>query len=198
MGQVTFTQMLDGTKADYDLVTAYDEKNAAGLADRMVQLLKSMEGPSPYQISRLKHSLQTATRAEQDGANEETIVCALLHDIGDVIAPTNHSQVAAAILRPYVSEQNWWVVEHHGLFQGYYYFHHYERNRNERDRFQDHPHYNACVQFCHQWDQISFDPDYPTQPLEHFIPALKEPLNKSRKLRGSGLWAEKAWFEGNV
>lgn len=173
MKQVNFRRMSEGTRAEYDLVEAHDKLNAQALPDRLLGWLRSMDDPSAYLVTRLGHSLQSATRAERDGADEETIVCTLLHDIGDVIAPTNHSQVAAALLRPYVSEQNCWVVEHHGLFQGYYYFHHYGQDRNQRDRYKDHPHYEACVEFCERWDQTSFDPDYATQPLEHFEPALR-------------------------
>ena len=171
--KVSFVAMEHGTRVDYDLVFAHDRDNAAGQAGRVIQWLESMGGDSPYRISRLAHSLQTATRAERDGADEETIVCALLHDVGDVLVPTNHSQVAAALLRPYVSEKNHWIVEHHGLFQGYYWFHHYGQDRNARDRFRDHPHYNACVEFCARWDQTSFDPDYDTLPLEHFVPLVE-------------------------
>lgn len=181
MKQVNFTQMLDGTRSDYDLVTAYDEKNAAELPERVLGWLRSMDGPSPYQVTRLEHCLQTASRAERDGADEETVVCALLHDIGDVLAPTNHSQVAAALLRPYVSEQNCWVVEHHGLFQGYYYFDHYDLDPNERDRYKDHLYYKACVDFCEKWDQASFDPDYVASPLEHFEPAIRAILGREAK-----------------
>ena len=172
---------MNGSRADYDLVAAYDEANAAQLTERVLHWLRSMDGPSPYQISRLQHCLQTATRAERDGADEETVVCALLHDIGDVLAPTNHSQAAAALLRPYISEQNYWVIEHHGLFQGYYYFHHYDQDPNERDRYKDHPHYAACVDFCHRWDQASFDPDYATESLEHFEPAVRAVLGRAPK-----------------
>ena len=121
-----------------------------------------------YQVDRYTHSLQSATRAESDGADEETVVCALLHDLGDVIAPDNHSEVIASILRPYISEKNHWVLKHHGLFQGYYYFHHIGGDRNARERYKDHPFYQDCVDFCEKWDQTSFDPDYPTLPLEYF------------------------------
>lgn len=165
---VNFTAMEHGTRADYDLVSAHDAKNAGALADRVLGWLRSMDGASPYQISRLDHSLQTATRAEADGADDETVVCALLHDIGDVLAPANHSQVAAALLRPYVSEKNYWIVLQHGLFQGYYWFHHYDKDRNAREQLKEHPYYEDCVRFCQRWDQCSFDPDYPTQSLEHF------------------------------
>lgn len=171
--KVNFTAMIDGTRADYELLDAFDAEHPDDLADRVLAWLRQMDGDSPYRITRLGHSLQTATRAERDGADDETIVCALLHDIGDVIAPANHSQIAAAILAPYVSEKNQWIIRHHGVFQGYYYFHHYGQDRNARERFRDHPHYDACVEFCARWDQASFDPDYPTEPLEHFEPLVR-------------------------
>lgn len=171
--KVSFTAMEQGTRADYELVTADFAETVAQTADRVLDWMALMDGPSPYRISRLQHCLQSATRAERDGADDETVVCALLHDIGDVIAPANHSQAAAALLRPYVSEKNYWVVLHHGLFQGYYYFHYYDQDRNARDKFRDHEYYDACVEFCHRWDQASFDPDYDTLPLEHFEPMVR-------------------------
>lgn len=171
---VNFTAMDHGTRDDYDLVARHDAENAADLAERVLSWLQSMDGDSPYKISRLAHSLQTATRAEEDGADDETVVCALLHDIGDVLGPANHSQIAAALLRPYVSEKNYWIVRHHGLFQGYYWFHHYDQDRDARDRFKEHPYYDDCVAFCARWDQVSFDPDYPTRPLSHFAPRVRE------------------------
>lgn len=176
--KVDFTAMEDGTRSDYDLVFEHDAENGRNLLNRILIWLKMMEGESPYKISRLDHVLQTATRAEKDGADNEMIVCALLHDIGDVLAPTNHAQVAAALLRPYVSEKNYWIVLHHGLFQGYYWMHHYDKDRDARDKLKDHPYYEACVEFCARWDQVSFDPNYDTYPLEHFIPVLKEVFSK--------------------
>jgi len=172
--KVSFTAMEHGTQADYELLAEYDAANIESQADRVLDWLRMMDGESPYRISRLEHCLQTATRAENDGADAETIVCALLHDIGDVLAPANHSHVAAALLAPYVSEKNHWIVKHHGLFQGYYYFHHYGLDRMARDKYRDHPHYDACVEFCARWDQTSFDPDYATRPLEHFEPLVRE------------------------
>jgi len=172
--RVRFTAMEDGTQADYDLVFAHDAANAAKQADRVLEWLRQMDGDSPYQISRLEHCLQTATRAENDGADDETIACALLHDIGDVLAPTNHSAVAATLLAPYVSEQNHWIIKHHGLFQGYYWFEYDGQDPNARDRFKDHEFYEACVEFCARWDQVSFDPNYETRPLEHFEPLVRD------------------------
>ena len=172
--RVSFTAMEHGTKQDYKLMESHDAENIAQLSDRVLGWMRMMDGPSPYHVSRLDHSLQTATRAERDGADDETIFCALLHDIGDVLAPANHSQLAAALLRPYVGEKNHWIVLHHGLFQGYYYFHFYDQDRDERDKFKDHEFYEACVDFCQKWDQTSFDPDYDTLPLEHFEPLVRE------------------------
>ena len=176
--KVAFTAMEHGTQADYDLVLAYQPLTAEQQADRVLDWLKSMDGESPYQISRLDHSLQTATRAERDGADDETVACALLHDIGDAIAPANHAQVAAALLAPFVSEKNHWIVAHHGLFQGYYWFHFDGMDRNARERYRDHEYFDACVEFCARWDQPSFDPGYDTQPLEHFVPLVNQLFSK--------------------
>ena len=177
MKSVSFTRMVDGTDEEYAFLTPLYEKCRSGVPDRLLELLKAMKGDKlGYQVDRYTHSLQSATRAESDGADEETVVCALLHDLGDVIAPDNHSEVIASILRPYISEKNHWVLKHHGLFQGYYYFHHIGGDRNARERYKDHPFYQDCVDFCEKWDQTSFDPDYPTLPLEYFEPMVRKVL----------------------
>jgi len=173
MRKVSFTAMEHGTQADYDLIAEEEAGNDNGLADRVLGWLGEMDCESPYRITRLGHSLQTATRAERDGADDETVVCALLHDIGDIVAPENHSEVAAAILAPYVSEKNHWIVRHHGIFQGYYWFQFIGQDRHARDRYRDHEHFDACAEFCARWDQPSFDPDYDTLPLEHFEPRVR-------------------------
>lgn len=178
---VGFTAMEHATRADYDLVFAHEQEQIDTQADRVMEWLRQMDGPSPYRISRLDHVLQSATRAERDGADVETVVCALLHDIGDIIGTANHSQVAAALLRPYVSEQNWWIVNQHGLFQGYYWFGHYGRDPHERDRHRDHPYYEATVRFCAEWDQNCFDPAYRHEPLEHFEPMVREVFARAPK-----------------
>ena len=177
MKSVSFTRMADGTAEENAFLTPLYEKCRNVVSDRLLELLKAMKGDKlGYQVDRYTHSLQSATRAESDGADEETVVCALLHDLGDVIAPDNHSEVIATILRPYISEKNHWVLKHHGLFQGYYYFHHIGGDRNARERYKDHPFYQDCVDFCEKWDQTSFDPDYPTQPLEYFEPMVRKVL----------------------
>lgn len=171
---VSFRQMQDGTREDYLLLDESERAYAAGLADRVLGNLKrldhSLEG---YPVSRLGHSLQAATRALRDGADEELIVAALLHDIGDELAPYNHAQLAAAILRPYVRAEVAWIVEQHGLFQNYYYVHHFGGDRHARDRFRDHPWYESTRHFCAAWDQCSFDPDYRAEKLEYFEPLVR-------------------------
>lgn len=174
--------MEHGTQEDYDVVAADEAANVARLPDRVLGWLRQMDGDSPYQISRLAHCLQTATRAENDGADDETVICALLHDIGDILAPSNHSQVAAALLAPYVSEKNYWIVKHHGLFQGYYYFHFRGQDRDAREVHGEHPHYQACIDFCENWDQPSFDPDFDTRPLEHFEARVRTLFAKPENL----------------
>ncbi|MCY4366019.1 MAG: HD domain-containing protein [Chloroflexi bacterium] len=170
---VAFTRMAEGTREDYALLDRLEEEFAQGTADRVLDMLRNLSGSlSGYKIDRLEHSLQSATRAHRDGADEETVVAALLHDIGDLLSPFNHSELAAAVLRPYVSERTYWIVRHHGLFQSYYYAHHSGGDRNARDAYRDHPWYQDTVDFCHKWDQSSFDPAYESLPLEFFEPMV--------------------------
>jgi predicted HD phosphohydrolase len=126
-----------------------------------------------FAVDRLEHSLQTATRAFKDGRDEEYVVCALMHDIGDILMPANHAELGATILKPYVSEANHWMMDKHGVFQGYYFFHHIGLDRDMREQFRGHPHFEYCAQFCHLYDQNSFDPAYESMPLEAFVPMLQ-------------------------
>ncbi len=171
---VAFTSMAEGTREDYELLERLEARFAAGTADRVLAQLRALDGSlSGYQVDRLEHSLQCATRAHRDGASEELVVAALLHDIGDLLSPYNHSELAAAVLRPYVSEQTYRIVRHHGLFQSYYYAHHIGGDRHARDAYRGHPWYQDAVDFCHRWDQPSFDPDYQSLPLEFFEPMVR-------------------------
>ena len=176
MKTVSFTQMKDGTKEDYmllhELEQPYKEQTAARVLRELAR--QGEDTLSGYRITRLEHALQSASRAWRDGADIDWVVSALLHDIGDGLAPTNHDRFAAEVLRPYVREECTWVVENHGLFQSYYYGHHYGWDRNERDRLKDHPCYRACVDFCERWDQSSFDPDYESEPLSFFEPMVEQ------------------------
>ncbi len=182
MKKVKFTEMKQGSKEDYELLSKFEKEYADKLPDRILEALlnlgDSMEG---YQVSRLEHSLQSATRAERDGADEEMIVATLLHDIGDSLAPFNHSQLVASVIRPYVSEKVYWIILHHGLFQEYYYAHHMGRDRNARDKFKDHEYYQDAVDFCEKWDQKSFDPEYDSFTLEHFEPMVRNLFSKEPK-----------------
>ena len=172
---VSFTEMQHGTAADYALLERNEQAYAAGLADRLLDTLDRLTGSlGGYQISRLEHSLQSATRARRAGADIDWVVAALLHDIGDELAPYNHSELAASILQPYVRAEVHWVVQHHGVFQTYYFAHHFGNDRNERDRFADNQWAEICTQFCAEWDQNSFDPDYPTDDLSSFEDDVRE------------------------
>ena len=179
MKKVKFTQMKNGTKEDYDLLSKYEEKFSKDLPDRVLEALKNLDSSvDGYQVTRLEHSLQSATRAEKDGAEEEMVVATLIHDIGDNLAPHNHSQLVASVLRPYVSEKIYWIILHHGIFQEYYYAHHIGRDRNARDKFKDHPYYQDAVDFCEKWDQKSFDPNYESYSLEYFEPKVRKLFSK--------------------
>lgn len=174
MSTVSFRQMKDGTRADYELLERIEREYVAALPDRILDALRALDGSlGGYRVTRLEHCLQTASRAEADGADEEMVLGALLHDLGDVLAPANHSQYAAAIIRPYVREEVTWIVEHHGLFQMYYYAHHLHGDPDARELYRGHRWFDACADFCERWDQAAFDPDYPTHSLEHFAPLVR-------------------------
>jgi predicted HD phosphohydrolase len=174
-GTVSFHRMEDGTREDYALLDRAEREYVRGLPDRLLGALGKLDHSlQGYPVSRLGHSLQTATRALRDGADDELIVAALIHDLGDDLAPYNHSEIAAGIIRPYVRPEVTWIVEQHGLFQTYYYAHHYDRDRDARERFRDHRWYQACKDFCADWDQCSFDPGYPSEPLSTFESRVRE------------------------
>ena len=175
MKKVNFTEMKNGSKEDYEFLERYEKNFERKTADRLLKYLASqtttLEG---YQITRLEHSLQAATRAYKNGESEEMVVATLLHDIGDDLAPMNHSQYAASIIRPYVSEKTYWIILHHGLFQTYYSAHHLGGDRNARDKFKDHKYYQDTVDFCEKYDQSSFDPNYNSMSLKEFEPMVKK------------------------
>lgn len=178
---VGFTAMADGTADDYRLLSELEDRMIAGLPDRLLRALDALKGSfDGYQVTRYEHSLQAATRALRDGRDEEYVVATLLHDLGDELAPHNHSEMAAAILRPYVRDEVHWIIKHHGAFQMYYYAHHYGLDRNVRDRWADHPWYAACAEFCERYDQVSFDPAYDTLPITEFEPMLRRVVARPR------------------
>jgi predicted HD phosphohydrolase len=186
MYTVSWTRMEDGSRADYEMLSpAYEDHAKETLAPNLVSILTMMKGPKlGYQIDRYDHSLQSATRALRNGESIDMIVGALFHDVADAFAPENHSKAAAVLLEPYVDERTRWVVEHHGIFQGYYYFHHHDGDRNARDRYAESPFYDDCVLFCAEYDQNCFDPHYDTMAIEEFMPMVAEVLGRPSKVPG--------------
>jgi predicted HD phosphohydrolase len=177
LDRARFKAMTEGTQEDWMAIVRAAAPHRNELPDRILAHLNMLKGDhGGFPVDRLEHSLQTATRAFKDGRDEEYVVCALIHDIGDILGPANHAEVGAVILRPYVSEENHWMMDKHGIFQGYYFFHYLGLDRDLRDQHRGHPHFEYCAQFCHLYDQNSFDPDYESMPLEAFEPMLRRVL----------------------
>lgn len=176
MDKVSFRQMKDGTKEDYEFLTAYEIDHTRHTAKRLLTALVDLDQSlSGYQITRLGHSVQSATRAWRDGADTDWVVAALLHDIGDIYAPYNHDEYAATILKPFVREQCTWCVATHGDFQMLYYGHHLDGyDQHKRERHRGNAYFDDCAAFCERWDQASFDPDYDDLPLDFFTPLVEE------------------------
>jgi predicted HD phosphohydrolase len=180
--QASFTAMTDGTAEDWAAIGRAAAAHRGEHVDRIVDHFNLLKGDhGGFAVDRLEHSLQTATRAHRDGRDEEYVVCALLHDIGDILLPASHADLGAAILKPYVSEENHWILEHHGIFQGYYFFHHLGLDRDMREQFRGHPWFEATAQFCHLYDQNSFDPAYDSMPLEAFVPMMRRVMESPRQ-----------------
>jgi len=177
-----FTRMEDSTAAEWRLIGAEFMQFAAQLPDRVMAHLRLLENDyGGFPIDRYHHCLQTATRALRDGRDEEYVVCALLHDIGDTVGSFNHADIAAAILKPFVSEENHWMVAHHAIFQGHYFFHHLGMDRDMRDQFKDHPAYARTAEFCALYDNPAFDPQGETLALEVFEPMLRRVLAQPKQ-----------------
>ena len=173
--QATFTEMLNGTQEEYAIIGEHHSNYSKGLADRILKHLMILEGDTGgFAVDRLTHCVQTATRAHRDGRDEEYVVCALLHDIGDTLATANHADLAATMLQPFVSEKNYWIVKHHGIFQGYYFWEYLGLDKNTRDQYKDSDHWKDCAEFCAKYDQNSFDPNYETKSIDFFVPMVEE------------------------
>ncbi|HUB46243.1 MAG TPA: HD domain-containing protein [Acetobacteraceae bacterium] len=177
-----FRVMTDGTREDWQLIWREMERFAGRLPDRLIAHLELLRGDhGGFPVDRLEHCLQTATRAFRAGRDEEYVVCALLHDVGDTLGTYNHPDVAAAIVQPFVSEENHWMVEHHGIFQGYYFFHFLGYDRDQREQFRGHPHFEKTEAFCRLFDQTSFDTNFRSMPLEAFEPMLRRVFSRPRR-----------------
>ena len=181
MDKVNFKRMDEGTPEEYQFLHKREVEFTKNVSERIILALKNLDNSLPgYRISRLEHSLQSATRAEKDGADKELIIGALIHDLGDELAPANHSQLAATIIRPYVREEVTWIISMHGLFQMFYFGpEDYQGeeigiNKSLRENYKHHKWFDSCDRFCRDWDQMSFDPNYPSKTLEYFEPLINE------------------------
>ncbi len=173
--RAAFSAMTEGTAEDWQRIAVASLEFYPGLPDRVMAHLRLLGGDfGGFKVDRLTHSLQTATRAHRADRDDEYVACALLHDIGDTLCSFNHPDVGAAVVKPFVDERYHWMVEKHGIFQGYYFFHHLGLDRNMRDQFDGHPWYDLTAEFCADYDQPSFEPDYPTMALEEFEPLLRD------------------------
>lgn len=177
--KMTFTSLADGTREDYQALAKVEHAVHARIAGDVLDLFKSIaSSENGYALDPYRHSLQTATRAVRDGADEEAVVVALLHDMGDRISPDNHGEVAASVLRPFISENHYWLLQHHPIFQGYFYWHHLDKDRNAREKFRGHPAFQLTANFCERWDSVSFDPAYDTMTVEEFEPMVRRILSR--------------------
>jgi predicted HD phosphohydrolase len=177
-----FTQMRNGTADDWAIIENASAEHARELPSRLLAHLNLLRDDfGGFAVDRLEHSLQTATRAAEDGRDEEYVACALLHDIGDTLGPMNHDQIAAAIIQPFVSERNHWIVSHHGMFQGYYFFEYCGLDKNMRETYKDHEYYGDCEEFCRKYDQNSFDPNFDSMPLVEFEPIVQRIFSAPKK-----------------
>ncbi len=177
-----FTAMTEGTVEDWQIIGNHFREFSKDLPSRIIDHLKLLDGDfGGFPVDRLQHSLQSATLAHRDGKDEEYVVMALLHDIGDTLGSYNHADLAATILQPFLSEENYWIVKHHGIFQGYYFFHHIGLDRDQRDQFKDHPYYDACAEFCEKYDQNAFNPDFEAENLEFFEPMIRNVMTRPKR-----------------
>ena len=180
--RATFTDMKDSTREDWDKIGQCYREFAKGHPERILDHLRLLDGDfGGFKVDRLTHCLQTATLAHRDGKDEEYVVCALLHDIGDTLGAFNHADIAAAILEPFISEENHWMVKHHAIFQGYYFFHHLGMDRNLREQYRDHPYYERTLEFVSKYDSPAFNPDGEVLPLEFFEPMVHRVMAKPKR-----------------
>ncbi|MSO98010.1 MAG: HD domain-containing protein [Rhodospirillaceae bacterium] len=158
------------------------------LPARVVKHLKALDDEEPLKgrfgaVSRFTHCLQTATLAHKGGEDDEYVALALVHDIGDILGPYNHGEFAATLMAPFLTEANHWMVAHHHCFQGYYYFQYLGLDKNMREQFRGHPHFERTIKFCEAYDEKAFDPKLDTMPIEAFMPVLRRVmLNPKRTI----------------
>jgi predicted HD phosphohydrolase len=180
---MSFTRMDESTADQWAVIGAETTKNQGRVADRMLDLLRSLADITDgFATDQLTHSLQTATRAERDGADDEIVFASLLHDVGKAISVPNHPAISAEIIRPYVRDEVYQMILHHQDFQGRHYYHHFGGDPDARSRYEGEPHFDLTARFADDWDQTSFDPDYPTEDLTHFEPLVREVTARARMI----------------
>jgi predicted HD phosphohydrolase len=175
--RTSFRSFQESTADDWATIIPQLEISQSLVAERVIDLLRALEADhGGFPVNRLEHSLQTATRAERDGRDDEYVFCALVHDIGDTLSPYNHPDIAAGIVKPFVSEANHFMVAQHGIFQGYYFWHHIGLDRDAREAYRDSPYFEYTEEFCAKYDSTAFDADYRSNPLEHYEPLIRAQL----------------------
>ena len=178
--RTSFRSFEESTAEDWAIIAPQLQITQGMVADRVIGLLRDLEfDHGGFPVNRLEHSLQTATRAEKDGRDDEYVFCALIHDIGDTLSPYNHPDIAAGIVKPFVSEANHFMVKHHGEFQGYYFWHHLGMDKDAREQYRDSPYFEHTEEFCAKYDQTAFDADYVSNPLEHYEPLIRQILRSA-------------------
>ncbi len=183
MVTTSFTRMDASTAEDWAVIGAETMGGQPRVADRVLAMLGSLdEVVDGFAVDQLTHCLQTATRAEQAGADDELVVASLCHDIGKAVSVPNHPRIAAEILRPYVRPEVTAVILAHQDFQGRHYYRHFHLDPDARDQYRAEPWYDLAEQFADEWDQVSFDPHYETAPLGHFEARVRAVFGRPHSL----------------
>ena len=182
----SFTRMDESTAEQWAVIGKETYAQQGRVADRALEMLRSLATITDgFAVDQLTHSLQTATRAERAGADGEVVFASLLHDIGKAVSVPNHPEIAAAIVKPYVRSDVYHMIRAHQDFQGRHYYAHFGGDPNARDQYRDEPWYALAERFADEWDQIAFDPDYDTRPLEHFEPLVRQQMARGRIVMSS-------------
>jgi len=168
-----FTRMDESSAEQWMEIGVESAKSQQRQGETVLALLQMLATKvDGFAVDQLTHCLQTATRAERAGADPEVVVASLCHDIGKVVSVPNHGPIAAEILKPYVRDEVYWMIKAHQDFQGKHYYHHFGADPEAREQYRGEPWFGLAAQFADEWDQIAFDPDYDTEPLEHFEPLV--------------------------
>lgn len=177
----TFTRMDESTAEEWAVIGKETSRNQGRVAERVLGLLRSLSDITDgFATDQLTHCLQTATLAQQAGADDEMVVASLCHDIGKAISVPNHGAIAAEMLKPYVRPDVYHSIKHHQDFQGRHYYNHFGMSTELREQYRDQSWFALCEQFTDDWDQVAFDPNGHTEPLEHFEPLVREVFAKPR------------------